>query len=763
VSESSRSAGGGAGADVLPPLVETKFAQPRQREGTVQRLRLHRSIDAADGAALTLLAAPTGYGKTTAVRAWCASGERPVAWVTLDAGDNDPVRLWTYVASAIDRIRGGLGRSALQRLRVTGVSVETVVDELVNGVASFSAPMVLVLDDLQVVVDPACMASIEYAVERMPANARVLAITRIDPAMRLARMRARGGLAELRAAELAFTADEARELLIDREGIPLTDDDVRALVEQTEGWPAGLYLAALWLRSLEDPRSGVREFAGHQRQVADYLGSEVLDALDPELRSFLLRSAVLGRFTAELCDAVLGRSDSAAMLAELEQSNLFLVPLDGRGAWFRYHALFAELLQLELAGIDPGAEREIHRRASAWFRERGLVVESAEHAASGDDYPLVAELLAENHLVMLRTGLSATLLRWIGKLPEEQLLEFPILPIVAAVATGLTGGPAIERRRFLALGERAMTLHPDRVTPYHEAGSEMTGAVWIDGDVGEAIRHGRRAAELAGSGAAEIYVSAMAGLAGALYFAGEIDEAAEAALSAVRHPDGERQNLGRIEALSTLALIAAERGHLAAARRHADEAKTIARKTGVRQSWVGGSAAGADAMVLAAEGQLNEAEREAEYAVQIRTAPEASVPHTWALILLASVQVRRGLLTQAQKTLDEARNSLAELPDPGRLPAIVDDVATLLEQTKAATDGAPVHDPLSAAEVEILRLLATDLSQREIGQRLFLSLNTIKTHTRTIYRKLGVSSRQQANTRALALGLLDGDVSNPTT
>jgi ATP/maltotriose-dependent transcriptional regulator MalT len=749
-------------ASTLPPLVETKFAQPRQRSGTVPRARLHRAFEAADGAALTLLAAPTGYGKTTAVRAWCESEERPVAWVTLDAGDNDPVRLWTYVASAIDRIRDGLGRPALQRLRLAGVSLESVVDELVNGITSYSAPMVLVLDDLQAVVDPACMASIEYAVERMPANARLLAITRIDPAIRLARMRGRGGLAELRVAELAFTVSEARELLVEREGLALTDADVAALVEHTEGWPAGLYLAALWLRSLDDPSSGVREFAGHQRQVAEYLGSEVLDALDSDVRSFLMRSAVLGRFTAELCDAVLGRTDSASMLAELEHSNLFLVPLDGRGTWFRYHALFSELLELQLAGIEPAAELEIHRRASAWFRERGLFVESAEHAAAGQDHGRVAELLAENHLILLRSGLSATLLRWIGNLPEEQLLEYPILPVVAAVAAGLTGRPAVERRRFLAIGERAKAEHPERLTPYHEAAAEMTRAVWMDGDVAEAIRHGRRAEALAGKGAGEIYVAAVAGLAGALYFAGEIEEAAEAAQRAVRHSDAERQNLGRVEALSILALVAAESGRLTAARSHADEARKVARDSGLLRSWVGGTVSLAQAMVLAGEGKLREAEQEAEYAVQIRRALETSVAHAWALILLASIRARRGRLRQAEKTLDVARDMLAELPDPGRLPAMADEVATFLAQTRAEADGGPVRDPLSPAELEILRLLATDLSQREIGMTLYLSLNTVKTHTRSVYRKLRVSSREAANARAAALGLLDASAtSNP--
>ena len=597
------------------PLVETKFAQPRERRGTVERARLQHALDAADGAALTLLAAPTGYGKTTAVRAWCGSGERRVAWVTLDAGDNDPVRLWTYVATAVDRIRGGLGRLALQRLRNPGVSLETVVDELVNGIASFSEPLVLVLDDLQAVVDPGCMASIEYAVERLPANARVLAITRVDPAIRLARLRARGALAELRAADLAFTVSEARELLVDREHIALSDEDVAALVEHTEGWPAGLYLAALWLRGLDDPGAGLREFAGLRREVAEYLASEVLESLDSDVRSFLMRSAVLGRFTAELCDAVLGREDSGSMLAELERSNLFLVPLEGQGGWFRYHALFSELLRLELEGDDPAAETEIHRRASAWFRERGLVVESAEHASAGRDHHLVAELLAENALSLSRSGLSATLLRWIGTLPEEHLLEFPFLPVMAAFAAGMTGRPAVERRRFLALGERAKVEHPERLVPYHEAAAEIT-ASWIDGDVGEAIRHGRRAVALAVNGT-ELYVAARSALAVPLYFAGEIDEAAEMAQIVVRNDDV-RSTVGHIEARSILALVATEQDRLAVARRDATAANTIARQNGLEQSWAGAQASAADAVVLAAEGKLSEAEQQAERAKRTR-------------------------------------------------------------------------------------------------------------------------------------------------
>jgi LuxR family maltose regulon positive regulatory protein len=755
----SKDATGDSSAGVvvdLPPLVETKLAQPRLRAGIVQRERIQRGLDGADGAAVTLLAAPTGYGKTTAVRSWCAGRQGPVAWVTLDAGDNDPVRLWTYVASAVDRIRQGLGRPALARLRVAGVSLEAVVGELVNGIVRYAAPLLIVLDDLQEVTDASSLASIEYAIEHLPANARLVVISRVDPAIRLARLRARGALSELRASDLAFGREEARELLVERERLPLTDEDVGALVERTEGWPAGLYLAALWLRGLDDPSSRVREFAGHHRQVADYLGSEVLDALDADGRSFLMRTAVLGRFTAELSDDVLERSDSSSMLAELEQSNLFLVPLDGRGSWFRYHKLFSERLLLELNVIDPKAAIEIHRRASVWFRERGLFVEAAEQAGAGRDYAFVARLLAENHASMLQSGLSASLLRGVRSLPEADLLRYPILPLAAAVAVGLTGGPALERRRFLALADRAKAEHPGEVlAAYHDAADAMTRALWIDDDVGEAVSHGRRAVALAQSGGANIYIAALAGLAGALYMAGEIDAAGDAAQRALRQIHAGHPNLERIEAWSTLALVSVERGRLAAARNHADEAKELVREIGLRHSWSGGSAAAAQAAVLAAEGKLGEAEREAEHAERMRRGPEANVPLAWTLILLAAIRARRGRLSQAEAALQEARHMLGELRDPGRLPVLVGGAAALLAQTTADADAGSMREPLSPAELESLRLLATDLSQREIGAQLYVSLNTVKTHKRNIYRKLGATSREDAVARAAAFGLLD--------
>jgi ATP/maltotriose-dependent transcriptional regulator MalT len=345
------------------PLVEAKLAVPSVRHVVVDRPRVDRALDAGGAGSSTLVAAPAGYGKTTAVRAWCASREVALAWVTLDEGDNDPARLWLYVAMAVDRVRPGLGRSALGRLGVAGGSVEVAIDELMNAVAGLGSELVLVLDDLHAVVSEECLVSIDYALGRLPGNLRMVLLARVDPALRLARLRAADGLVEVRVDELAFTAAEARELLVVRGRIELSAEEIDMLVERTEGWPAALVLAWLWLRTMEDPARAVRAFGGDNRLVADYLSGEVLAALDEEDRAFLYGIAVLGQFTAEMCDAVLDRSDSAAHLAELERSNLFVSRLE-RGGWFRIHALFAEYARARLTSFDPSAPASIHRRAA---------------------------------------------------------------------------------------------------------------------------------------------------------------------------------------------------------------------------------------------------------------------------------------------------------------------------------------------------------------------------------------------------------------
>ncbi len=419
------------------PLAEAKLAVPVLRRH-VDRPRIHQALDDGRDAALTLVAAPAGYGKTTAVRAWCESLDAALAWVTFDAGDNDPIRLWTYVATAVDRVRQGLGRAALQQLSASGSLNELSIDALMNGLAAFAEPVVIVLDDLHAVTEPDCLAAIDYALERLPANARLVATTRADPALRLAQLRADGKLKEVRAGALAFTVAEARELLVEHFRLELGEEEIALLNERAEGWPAALVLAGLWLQSAADPTRAVREFGGTHRFVAEYLSNEVFASLDDDLRSFLQEIAVLGRFTAELCEDVLERPDAASLLSQLERSNLFLQRLE-RGGWFRVHSLFAEFAVARLASAEPAAAERIHKRAAAWFRSRGLVVEAIEHAAAAGDHESVAQLLEDYHLPLIRTGATRTLLRWIGTLPDHQLAIHPDLAVAAATAAMLVG------------------------------------------------------------------------------------------------------------------------------------------------------------------------------------------------------------------------------------------------------------------------------------------------------------------------------------
>ena len=737
----------------LPPLVEAKLAVPSVRHGVVDRPRVRRALDAGRDASLTLVAAPAGYGKTTAVRAWCAGLGTAPAWVTLDSADNDPVVLWRYVATAVDRVSSGLGRDALRRLSLAGGQVEAAIDELMNDVAALGSELVVVLDDLHEVVDEECLSSIDYAVGHVAPNLRLVLLTRVDPALSLARLRAAHALVEVRGAELAFTTAEACELLVVLGRLELGADEIAMLVERTEGWPAGLVLAWLWLGTVEDPGRSVRAFGGDNRFVADYLSSEVLAALDEDGRLFVHGVAVLGEFTAELCDAVLDRSDSAARLAELERSNLFVSRLE-RGGWFRIHSLFAEYARTQLTSPEPGAPTLIHRRAAVWLRSHGLPVEAVRHSAAAGDHELVAELLVEYHLPLIRAGAGRTLLRWVRTLPEDQLVEHPELAVAAATAAMLVGGRRLEQRRLLRLVDRSGRERPELVGAYVEAAARLVCAVTIEGGVRGAVLDGRRAVALATAGADEILTAALAACARALFFAGELDEASAVAVRALEQPAIERHVPSLVVARSTLAFVAVERGRLASARGHAEQAKAAVGRIGTSRSWLGANASAALGAVLAAEGALVEAEHELVSAERFFADEVATVHHTWLLVLLARVRLRRGRLAEADVTLRSAREALAELSDAGPVPLLADQVKRELEAASDRASSGEMIEPPSEAELAVLRLLSSDLSTREIGERLFLSQNTIRSHRRALYHKLGVHSRADAIARATALGLL---------
>jgi LuxR family transcriptional regulator, maltose regulon positive regulatory protein len=741
-------------SDLPPPIAEAKLAAPRLRANAVSRPRLLDALDGIDEAAVALVAAPPGYGKTTAVRTWCAQREAAVAWVTLDATDNDPTRLWSYVATAADRVRNGLGRGALQRLMLPGGSIEYAVDELLNALATFDREFIVVLDDLHEVTDSECLSSIDYALARLPPSVRFALITRTDPALELAALRAGGSLVELRTDSLAFTADEARALLVEHGEIELGADDIETLCGRTGGWPAALVLASIWLRGVDDPQRAVSEFGGEHRFVAEYLSTVTLGTLADGTRDFLLSASVLGRFTAALCDDVLDRSNSASILKNLERSNLLLTRLE-RGGWYRIHPLFAEFARFRLAAEAPDSEREINRRAARWCLERGLLVEAVEHALAGAEYEIVADILVEHHNAFIRAGRSRTLLRYIRVLPGSLISERLELAVGAAVATTVVGRGALERRRFLELVRRAQAAEPGRVSRYVETSAAAARAMAIEPDVAGAVREGRHAVTLALAGEDESVVFALSACATALYFAGDLEEAWAMAMQAVEHPDIERRVAGHAMARVALALVALDRGQLDTARIHAETAKSLLGDIGSSRSWIGAEASAALGSVNAAEGNLVQAEHELAHAERLFQDEVASVHHTWLLLLLARVRCRRGRLDAAESELASARAAIRELGEGGRLRALADDVEAEIVEAAARARSGEMLTPPSPAELEVLRLLATDLTAREIAAQLYLSANTVRSHTRALYRKLGVSTRADAVARAAKLGLLE--------
>ena len=408
------------GAVLVPPmdhLSDVKLHPPSRRASWVDRPRLMEAMAQAVRRPVTLVAAPAGYGKTTVVAQALQSEECPdSAWVSLDAGDNDPARLWSHVAAALER--AGCVLPLVEPSRVFGRPVQappTLLMTIMAALAAMPDDLVLVLDDFHFVHLTARHEEVELLVQSLPDKAHLVIITRSDPGLRLGRLRVSHDLAELRAEDLAFTREEAHELVA-RTGVVLSDVTLAELVERTEGWPAALYLAALSLADRPDPDDFVHRFSGSNRFIGDYLTEEVLSRHPEGLRDFILDVSVLDRFSAALCDHLLGRSDSATILNDLERANLFLVPLDGDRRWFRFHQLFAAVARSELELSHPQRIEELHARAAEWFSAHGRVPEAITHWLAAGRAQDASELVQANWLRFVDAGQRATVQAWIDVL-----------------------------------------------------------------------------------------------------------------------------------------------------------------------------------------------------------------------------------------------------------------------------------------------------------------------------------------------------------
>jgi LuxR family maltose regulon positive regulatory protein len=436
-----------------PPL-KTKLYIPPPRRDWVPRPRLIERLGQglALGPAgferkLTLISAPAGFGKSTLLSAWAASTRQPVAWVSLDDGDNDPTRFWTYVITALQTRRPALGALALAAIQSRQPpAIEALLAGLINELAGMPGTLVLVLDDYHVISAPQIHDAVAFFLDHMPPQLHLVLSSRANPPWPLARIRARREITELRIDDLRFTPIEAAAFLNDVMGLGLSAEDVATLETRTEGWIAGLQLAALSMQGGTDTTSFIQAFSGSHHFVLDYLVEEVLDRQPPGVQSFLLRTSFLEHLTAPLCDAVRfgegelpGGEDSQTILEQLEQANLFLVPLDDERRWYRYHHLFADLLRSRLKLAEPGRMPELHRRASAWYAQNGLIAEAVSHALATGNIPQAARLVEENAFTLVYHGELTTLLRQLDALPQDLVRLRPQLCVARAWAQAYTG------------------------------------------------------------------------------------------------------------------------------------------------------------------------------------------------------------------------------------------------------------------------------------------------------------------------------------
>jgi LuxR family maltose regulon positive regulatory protein len=501
------------------PLLETKLQVPRRRRNLVARPRLSEHLSRGVESSLTLVSAPAGFGKTTLLADWLAvpaATERSVAWLSLDQRDNDPAVFWTYLVAALKTATPGVGASALSLLQEPQPpQIETVVATLLNDLGAISNDVVLVLDDYHLIEAGDVRDGMAFLLEHLPPQLHLVIAGRADPALPLARLRARGELVEIRAADLRFTPDEAATYLNGVMGLALTAQDVAALEGRTEGWIAALQLAALSMQGRDDIAGFIAGFAGDDRYIVDYLAEEVLQRQPEHVRHFLLQTSILDRLSGSLCDAVTGHDGGKAMLAALEQGNLFLVPLDDRRQWYRYHQLFADVLQAHLRDEQPDDVPELHGRASDWYEQHGDESEAIDHALAAEDFERAADLVELAIPTLSRDRREATLRSWLKVIPDELLRVRPVLNI-GFVGALVSGGEmdGVERRlldaeRWLEKGTTGSTTSktpsgemvvldledlprlPGKIEMYRAA------LALVAGDGPGTVRHAKRAIDLA--------------------------------------------------------------------------------------------------------------------------------------------------------------------------------------------------------------------------------------------------------------------------
>ncbi|TQM36856.1 LuxR C-terminal-related transcriptional regulator [Pseudonocardia cypriaca] len=750
------------------PLIAVKQAIPPVRPAAVPRPRLHAVLHAGLDARLTIVVAPAGWGKTTLLSQWGRDPAMPrgVTWVSLDEGDDDPVRFWTYVLTALHRDVAGLTGAPLASLLAPGLDpVDLALPALLNELSALDTEHVLVLDDYHLLGHQGIHEGMEFLLTYLPAALRVVIAGRSDPQLPLARLRARGELTELRAVDLRFTVEEGTALLT---AVGDTDFDAvttTMLCERTEGWAAGLQLAALTIRGSPHPAAAAAALQGDDRHILDYLSDEVIRDLPAEHRDLLVRTSVLERLSGALCDEVLGRDGSAAILDDLARADLFVVPLDSRGEWYRCHRLFRDALLRRLEASDPTEAARVLVRAADWFLARDYVVEAVGLRISAGDEDGAAELLCSTVPVFLERGALSAYLHLGRRLPSARVLHDPRLCVSLAWAAGLSGqfsrmGPWLEASEPL-IGDDSIELDGWHTLRGAWATLRAVEVGVVGADAEAALAAATLAVELESDPAVAGYAVARTVLGAMLGFAGRTDEAIpflEDAWSRARALD--LPPLLGLQAASILAAALSETGQVHRLRRLlADVGPAV---QAAEDRWGSATAPGI-VRLRTAEGRL--AHRDGDLGTartKLRRAAELARPFgetpalVAALIALAGVELDDRDGAAARTALLEAREIVDTEPVLPHFVRLLEDVERRAGRSavQVARRTGVLIEELTDREQAVLRALTSDATQREIGAALYLSINTVKGYTKVLYRKLGVVTRQDAVRRARALGLI---------
>jgi ATP/maltotriose-dependent transcriptional regulator MalT len=553
-------------------LLRAKLTAPPSRAHLVARPRLTQRLEDALRRKLTLISAPPGSGKTTLLSAWLAQGRRPIAWLTLDEDDDDPIRFWTYAVAALERAYPGATGSAPALLRAsqppTMRALQTLLLNALDALDATNDPIYLIFDDYHAITARPIHETLDYLLARLPPHIHLVLASRVDPPLALAQLRARDELAELRAADLRFTGVEATSFLADVMNVRLAPAQIALLEERTEGWIAGLQLAALSLRGRDDPGAFLERFTGDHRYIADYLAGEVIDRQPERLRAFLLRSSILDQICGPLCDAVMGEGESSeALLAELERANLFLIPLDDERRWYRYHALFGTALRQRLRQTMPEEIPALHQRASVWFEREGMTEPAVRHALAAGETERAAALVEHVAESYWKRGDIAALRSLLDTLPDDVILARPRLCLLHSWVR-LIAGRFVEGMRRLEEAEESLRVHPNAPgsPALHGALYAIKAAVArANGDHEGSNAFARRTLDLTSEDETIWRSIATLNLAENAFATGDLAGARQAAIETLRLGERGGDSFGAIIATMGAAAVEERLGHLSAA------------------------------------------------------------------------------------------------------------------------------------------------------------------------------------------------------